>query len=87
VSAGTVGNFEITGFEYWQWVKGDHVYDNGASVAGGDVPPELEAFRARAHGADAAHGVNTTKSRPSGVVCCVLETATPSPGATTRLIA
>jgi len=83
VSTGTVGNFEITGFEYWQWVKGDHVYDNGASVAWGyngegepqakppvlpteqskacmaeankvlndllknDVPPELEAFRAK----------------------------------------
>ena len=83
VSTGTVGNFEITGFEYWQWVKGGHVYDNGASVAWGysgegepqanppvlptpqskacmaeankvlndilknDVPPELEAFRAK----------------------------------------
>ena len=78
-----MGNFQITGFEYWQWVKGDHVYDNGASVAWGyngegepqakppvlptepsracmaeankvlndilknDVPPELEAFRAK----------------------------------------
>jgi hypothetical protein len=83
VSTGTVGKFQITGFEYWQWVKGAHVYDNGASVAWGyngegepqakppvlpteqsracmaeankvlndilknDVPPELEAFRAK----------------------------------------
>jgi hypothetical protein len=79
----TIGKFQVTGFEYWQWKKGDHVYDNGASVAWGyngegepqakppvlptdqsracmaeankvlidiltnDVPPELEAFRAK----------------------------------------
>jgi hypothetical protein len=79
----TIGKFQITGFEYWQWVKGDHVYDDGASVAWGyngegepqasppvlptdasracmaesnkvlqnilknDLPPELEAFRAK----------------------------------------
>jgi hypothetical protein len=83
VPTGTVGKFAITGFEYWQWKKGAHVYDNGASVAWGyngegepqakppvlptdesracmaeankvlndilknDVPPELEAFRAK----------------------------------------
>jgi hypothetical protein len=83
VPTGAVGKFQITGFEYWQWVKGAHVYDNGASVAWGyngegepqakppvlptdqsracmaeankvlndilknDVPPELEAFRAK----------------------------------------
>jgi hypothetical protein len=88
VPSATYGKFQITGFEYWQWVKGEHVYDGGASVAWGyagegepqarppvlptkqsqacmaeankvltdilknDVPPELEAFRAK-HGVKA----------------------------------
>ena len=35
VPSATYGKFQITGFEYWQWVKGAHVYDGGASVAWG----------------------------------------------------